>query len=49
MVSEVEELRDTFDRGDYIVKESIRDVHTVAAVLKLWLRNLREPLIPANF
>lgn len=35
-----------FFRGNYDIMTVSTNVHTVAALLKLWFRELREPLIP---
>uniref|UniRef100_A0A1A7YDU2 Rho GTPase activating protein 22 n=1 Tax=Iconisemion striatum TaxID=60296 RepID=A0A1A7YDU2_9TELE len=42
----VRELQDTFDRGEKPVFDSSTDVHTVASLLKLYIRELPEPIIP---
>ncbi|XP_053731932.1 rho GTPase-activating protein 22 isoform X2 [Synchiropus splendidus] len=42
----VRELRDAFDRGEKPVFDSTTDVHTVASLLKLYIRELPEPVIP---
>ncbi|XP_041120956.1 rho GTPase-activating protein 24-like [Polyodon spathula] len=42
----VKELRDAFDAGEKPSFDSSTDVHTVASLLKLYLRELPEPLIP---
>ncbi|XP_034041072.1 rho GTPase-activating protein 22 isoform X2 [Thalassophryne amazonica] len=42
----VRELQDAFDRGDKPVFDSSTDVHTVASLLKLYIRELPEPVIP---
>ncbi|XP_041943349.1 LOW QUALITY PROTEIN: rho GTPase-activating protein 22 [Alosa sapidissima] len=42
----VKELQDAFDRGDKPQFDSNTDVHTVASLLKLYLRELPEPVIP---
>uniref|UniRef100_A0A3Q2NW74 Rho GTPase activating protein 22 n=1 Tax=Fundulus heteroclitus TaxID=8078 RepID=A0A3Q2NW74_FUNHE len=42
----VRELRDAFDRGEKPVFDSSTDVHTVASLLKLYIRELPEPIIP---
>ncbi|KAM6956674.1 rho GTPase-activating protein 22 [Aplochiton taeniatus] len=42
----VRELQDAFDRGEKPVLDSTTDVHTVASLLKLYLRELPEPVIP---
>uniref|UniRef100_A0A3P9JYV2 Rho GTPase activating protein 22 n=1 Tax=Oryzias latipes TaxID=8090 RepID=A0A3P9JYV2_ORYLA len=41
----VRELQDAFDRGEKPVFDST-DVHTVASLLKLYIRELPEPIIP---
>ncbi|XP_019720163.1 rho GTPase-activating protein 22 isoform X2 [Hippocampus comes] len=43
--SHVRELQDAFDRGESLLFDST-DVHTVASLLKLYLRELPEPVIP---
>ncbi|XP_047460040.1 rho GTPase-activating protein 22 isoform X2 [Mugil cephalus] len=42
----VRELQDAFDRGEKPVFDSSTDVHTVASLLKLYIRELPEPMIP---
>uniref|UniRef100_A0A3Q1CNU0 Rho GTPase activating protein 22 n=1 Tax=Amphiprion ocellaris TaxID=80972 RepID=A0A3Q1CNU0_AMPOC len=42
----VRELQDAFDRGEKPVFDSSTDVHTVASLLKLYIRELPEPIIP---
>ncbi|XP_062376380.1 rho GTPase-activating protein 22 [Sardina pilchardus] len=42
----VKELQDAFDHGDKPQFDSNTDVHTVASLLKLYLRELPEPVIP---
>lgn len=42
----VRELQDVFDRGETPVFDSSTDVHTVASLLKLYIRELPEPIIP---
>ncbi|XP_068182678.1 rho GTPase-activating protein 22 isoform X2 [Antennarius striatus] len=42
----VRELQDAFDRGEKPVFDSVTDVHTVASLLKLYIRELPEPIIP---
>ncbi|XP_043992535.1 rho GTPase-activating protein 22 isoform X4 [Gambusia affinis] len=42
----VRELQDVFDRGEIPVFDSSTDVHTVASLLKLYIRELPEPIIP---
>ncbi|XP_040182504.1 rho GTPase-activating protein 24 isoform X1 [Rana temporaria] len=42
----VKELQDAFDCGEQPAFDSNTDVHTVASLLKLYLRELPEPVIP---
>uniref|UniRef100_A0AAY4D7N2 Rho GTPase activating protein 22 n=1 Tax=Denticeps clupeoides TaxID=299321 RepID=A0AAY4D7N2_9TELE len=42
----VKELQDAFDCGDKPLFDSSTDVHTVASLMKLYLRELPEPVIP---
>ncbi|KAM6898748.1 rho GTPase-activating protein 22 [Lycodopsis pacificus] len=42
----VKELQEAFDCGDKPLLDSNTDVHTVASLLKLYLRELPEPVIP---
>ncbi|XP_035255843.1 rho GTPase-activating protein 22 isoform X2 [Anguilla anguilla] len=42
----VKELQDAFDCGDKPLFNSNTDVHTVASLLKLYLRELPEPVVP---
>ncbi|CAN9501058.1 unnamed protein product [Ophioblennius macclurei] len=42
----VKELQDAFDSGERPTFDSSTDVHTVASLLKLYLRLLPEPLVP---
>lgn len=43
---EVKALQEAYDRGDRPTFDSTTDVHTVASLLKLYLRQLPEPVIP---
>ncbi|KAM9379598.1 rho GTPase-activating protein 22 [Phaethornis superciliosus] len=46
----VKDLQDSFDCGEKPLFDSNTDVHTVASLLKLYLRELPEPVIPfANY
>ncbi|KAI1902972.1 hypothetical protein AGOR_G00022280 [Albula goreensis] len=42
----VKELQDAFDAGEKPSFDSSTDVHTVASLLKLYLRELPEPVVP---
>nr|XP_020498587.1 rho GTPase-activating protein 22-like isoform X1 [Labrus bergylta] len=42
----VRELQDAIDRGEKPVFDGTTDVHTVASLLKLYIRKLPEPIIP---
>ncbi|XP_048663469.1 rho GTPase-activating protein 22 isoform X7 [Marmota marmota marmota] len=42
----VRDLQDSFDCGEKPLFDSTTDVHTVASLLKLYLRELPEPVIP---
>ncbi|XP_008252531.1 rho GTPase-activating protein 25 isoform X2 [Oryctolagus cuniculus] len=42
----VKQLRDAFDAGERPSFDSDTDVHTVASLLKLYLRDLPEPVVP---
>ncbi|KAK7925127.1 hypothetical protein WMY93_007437 [Mugilogobius chulae] len=42
----VQELRQAYDSGERPMFDSSTDVHTVASLLKLYLRQLPEPLVP---
>ncbi|KAM9837059.1 LOW QUALITY PROTEIN: rho GTPase-activating protein 22 [Aulostomus maculatus] len=42
----VKELQEAFDCGDKPLFDSNTDVHTVASLLKLYLRELPEPVVP---
>ncbi|XP_074064072.1 rho GTPase-activating protein 25 isoform X2 [Macrotis lagotis] len=44
----VKKLRDAFDAGERPSFERDTDVHTVASLLKLYLRELPEPVVPWN-
>jgi len=44
--SEVDELRKAFDRGDDVNLETISDPHSVAGLLKLYFRELPDPVFP---
>uniref|UniRef100_H2ZPS7 Rho-GAP domain-containing protein n=1 Tax=Ciona savignyi TaxID=51511 RepID=H2ZPS7_CIOSA len=44
--NEVKELQDSYDMGDRPVFPGTTDVHTVASLLKGYLRELPEPVIP---
>lgn len=41
-------LKLRIENGDYSVEESMRDPSVAASLLKLWLRELAEPLIPTT-
>jgi hypothetical protein len=46
-LTEVKALREKFDRGevvDFGNLEHVKSPHTVASLLKMWLRELPEPL-----
>lgn len=45
----VEYYHDRYDQGRPPDLEKEKSVHTVAALLKLWLRQLPEPVIPFTF
>jgi hypothetical protein len=42
----VTKLKDEFDRGLDVVFDSSTDPHVVSGVLKLYIRELADPLIP---
>jgi Rho GTPase-activating protein 39 len=42
-------LRLRIEKGDYNLPENVRDPAIPASLLKLWLRDLAEPLIPNDF
>jgi RhoGAP domain len=42
---DIEDYRAAYDRGDYVNVDPEPDHHTVAGVLKLYLRELGEPLL----
>nr|XP_028682177.1 rho GTPase-activating protein 22 isoform X7 [Macaca mulatta] len=42
----VRDLQDSFDCGEKPLFDSTTDVHTVASLLKLYLRELPEPVVP---
>ncbi|XP_060498194.1 rho GTPase-activating protein 22 isoform X7 [Panthera onca] len=42
----VRDLQDSFDYGEKPLFDSTTDVHTVASLLKLYLRELPEPVVP---
>ncbi|XP_027972177.1 rho GTPase-activating protein 25 isoform X3 [Eumetopias jubatus] len=44
----VKQLRDAFDAGERPSFDRETDVHTVASLLKLYLRDLPEPVVPWN-
>uniref|UniRef100_A0A8C7YYN9 Si:ch211-247j9.1 n=1 Tax=Oryzias sinensis TaxID=183150 RepID=A0A8C7YYN9_9TELE len=44
----VRELQEAFDSGERPSFDSTTDVHSVASLLKLYLRQLPEPLVPYN-
>ena len=46
MVREVKEQFDSGERPNFLLPESMVDLHTVASLLKQYLRDLPEPLIP---
>ena len=41
-------LRTQLDNGNYEVGPEINDPNTPASLIKLWLRELSEPLVPAE-
>nr|XP_020453984.1 rho GTPase-activating protein 25-like isoform X2 [Monopterus albus] len=45
----VRELQEAFDAGERPSIDSSTDVHTVASLLKLYLRQLPEPLVPYSY
>ncbi|EAL66631.1 RhoGAP domain-containing protein [Dictyostelium discoideum AX4] len=44
--SQIKSLRQGFDQGEDVDLEDVEDVHTVAGLLKLYLRELPSPLFP---
>ncbi|KAJ3140392.1 hypothetical protein HK100_009942 [Physocladia obscura] len=46
-IDKVNELRIRLERGKYDVT-GISDPHVASSLLKLWLREVAEPLIPAD-
>ena len=42
-------LRVQLDNGNYTVGDDIQDPNTPASLLKLWMRELAEPLVPTEF
>ncbi len=46
-IDDVNSLKVQMDRGEKAPK--IQDPHVAASALKLWFRELSEPLIPAQF
>jgi len=46
--NDVKFVRDKFDEGDYAVTNATNNVHTPCALMKLWLRELPEPIIPVS-
>jgi len=47
--NDVKFVRDKFDEGDYAVTNATNNVHTPCALMKLWLRELPEPIIPVSY
>lgn len=46
---EVQALKEKINQGKYDLINESTDVHTPCALLKLWLREIPEPLIPNEF
>ena len=46
--NEVNQLKDIIDRGKYNILTVATSVHAVAAIMKLWFRELADPIIPNN-
>lgn len=44
--TEVQDVKRSYDAGNYITLFKISDVHVVTGLLKLYLRSLPEPLVP---
>eukprot|EP01132_Coremiostelium_polycephalum_P003681 gene3681-4585_t len=44
--SQIKQLRQGFDSGEEVDLDDVEDVHTVAGLLKLYLRELPKPLFP---
>jgi hypothetical protein len=44
-VSEIEDYKDQFDNGVEVDLNECKNVHTVAGLLKLWLREMPEPIL----
>ncbi|KAL3877630.1 hypothetical protein ACJMK2_035313 [Sinanodonta woodiana] len=45
----IREMKDRFDQGEKVIfDEATIDIHTVASLLKQYIRELPEPLIPGN-
>lgn len=47
--NEVKQLREQLNLGNYHLFSIATNVHTITALIKLWLRELTEPLIPNSF
>src|SRR5256885_1836341 len=47
MTSEVQALRDAFNRGESLI-EPTTDIHVVCDLVKSWFRVLPEPVLPSS-
>jgi hypothetical protein len=46
---ELKAVREALEQGRYQVMSLAESVNSVAAIFKLWFRELKEPLIPDQF
>lgn len=47
--NEVKQLKEQINLGNYHLFSIATNVHTIAALMKLWLRELTDPLIPNHY
>mmetsp|Transcript_29526 Transcript_29526/g.41542 ORF Transcript_29526/g.41542 Transcript_29526/m.41542 type:complete len:901 (+) Transcript_29526:99-2801(+) len=46
--NELKQAREMLDKGNFSILSVVVNVHTVAALLKLWFRELKDPLVPQS-
>lgn len=46
---EVKNLKEMIENGNYQIMKTVTQVHSLAALLKAFFRELKDPLIPAEF
>lgn len=48
-VSELAKLQEMIDKGRYDIFSVTKNIHTTNGLLKLWFRELAEPIVPVSF